>query len=173
MLEERSRMNKKSERERARRDRDEWVSFHAGPPAPRPSAPHDLPGYNVVTHDLWLPNGELASGALQTNPRSIPTDDECLFRTLLLSTSFTTFVYLTAKLLSKFLVHFSLKYGKQWDIWWNIIHWEKCWPKMYICRAFLQSKYALEYVNTFIFSMFLWRFNQTLLETWLLFYLLL
>lgn len=54
-------------RETLKSDRDEWVSFHAGPPAPRPSTPHDLPGYNVVTHDLSLPNGGLASGALQ-NP---------------------------------------------------------------------------------------------------------
>lgn len=53
-------------RETLKSDRDEWVSFHAGPPAPRPSTPHDLPGYNVVTHDLSLPNGGLASGALQT-----------------------------------------------------------------------------------------------------------
>lgn len=51
----------RSKRERLRHDRDEWVSFHAGPPAPHPTAPHDLPGYNVVTHDLWLPNGGLAS----------------------------------------------------------------------------------------------------------------
>lgn len=63
-----------TEREPHTPDRDEWVSFHAGPPAayPRspPTAPHDLPGYNVVTHDLWLPNGGLASGALQ-NPRTM------------------------------------------------------------------------------------------------------
>lgn len=52
---------KESARKRPAPDRDEWVSFHAGfgpaRPAPRPTAPHDLPGYNVVTHDLWLPNG--------------------------------------------------------------------------------------------------------------------
>lgn len=53
-------------RERLHPDRDEWVSFHAGPPAPLPTAPHDLPGYNVVTHDLWVPNGGLASAELQT-----------------------------------------------------------------------------------------------------------
>lgn len=53
-------------REMLKSDRDEWVSFHAGPPAPHPSTPHDLPGYNVVTHDLSVPNGGLASGALQT-----------------------------------------------------------------------------------------------------------
>lgn len=39
-------------RERLCSDRDEWVSFHAGSPAPRPTAPDDLLGYNVVTHDL-------------------------------------------------------------------------------------------------------------------------
>lgn len=56
-----------------RHDRDEWVSFHAGPPAPHPTAPHDLPGYNVVTHDLSLPNGGLASAVCASqNPRTMP-----------------------------------------------------------------------------------------------------
>lgn len=40
-----------------------WAS-----PAPHPTAPHDLPGYNVVTHDLSLPNGGLASAVRFTKP---------------------------------------------------------------------------------------------------------
>lgn len=55
-------------RETLKSDRDEWVSFHAGPPAPHPSTPHDLPGYNVVTHDLSAPNGGASRVVRASNP---------------------------------------------------------------------------------------------------------
>lgn len=61
--------------------------FHFTPRSPRASphpadsVPHDLPGYNVVTHDLLLPNGGPASAL------SYPWHPWAVFSTLLTNSS--------------------------------------------------------------------------------------